>query len=212
MGEFNTQWSESWFRMTVAQTATDDVTGVEAGPAAADPEPFPKDEIFHILQNQRRRYVLRYLEGVEGQVQMRDIAEQVAAWEHDTTLDALTSNQRQRVYIALYQAHLPKLDEKGIIEYNQNRGIVERTARADQLTKYLDIPVSGSDDEEDAGTETPWEAYYLAASVLGSGLLVLTALNVSVFAGISNIVAGAAILTMFVLLTLGQVGERYLID
>lgn len=197
--------------MTVAQTATDSTAGVESGRAGEETEAFPKDEIFHILQNQRRRYVLRYLEGVEGKVQMRDIAEQVAAWEHDTTLDALTSNQRQRVYIALYQAHLPKLDEKGIISYNQNRGIVERTPRADQLTKYLDIPTAGHDDDGTAAG-TPWEAYYLGASVVGGLLLGLAALNVSIFAGVSHIVAGAVILTMFVFLTLGQVGERYLLD
>ena len=96
------------------------------------------DETFHILQNERRRRVLQYLAETEGPVQMPDIAEQIAAVEHDTTVHQLTSTQRQRVYIALYQSYLPKLADFGLITYNQNRGIVERTRAADQVMRYLD--------------------------------------------------------------------------
>ena len=60
---------------------------------------------------------------------MHDIAEQVAAWENETTVQALTSDELQRADIPLYQSHLPKLDEEGAIEYNKNRGIVENPAR-----------------------------------------------------------------------------------
>lgn len=98
-----------------------------------------KDDAFHILQNARRRAVLRYLaEHDEAKFVMRDIAEEVAAWEHDTTVQQLVSDERQRVYIALYQSHLPKLDEHGIIEYNQSRGIVEPTELTAAFEPYLD--------------------------------------------------------------------------
>lgn len=96
-----------------------------------------KDQVFHVLSVQRRRCVLRYLADHDGAVSMRDIAEQVAAWEHDTTVDDLRSDERQRVYIALYQTHLPKLDEYGIIDYNQPRGVVERTERAARFDQYV---------------------------------------------------------------------------
>uniref|UniRef100_UPI003F7B2881 DUF7344 domain-containing protein n=1 Tax=Halomicrococcus sp. SG-WS-1 TaxID=3439057 RepID=UPI003F7B2881 len=95
-------------------------------PSEETPTELPKDKIFHILQTQRRRDALRYLKANEGPVEMRALAEQVAAWENDTTVAALSSDERQRVYIALYQSHLPKLDEEGVIDYNQSRGIVER--------------------------------------------------------------------------------------
>ena len=198
--------------MTAAQAAMENVSAdtgtTEEGDARTE---FSKDEIFHVLQNKRRRDVLRYLEQIDGRVEMRDIAEQVAAWEHDTTVKALTSKERQRVYIALYQAHLPKLDEKGIIEYNQSRGYVERTPLADQLLPYLDVSVESEDDAEPETDEsTPWHAYYLATSALGTALLAVTATDVSVFAAVSDIVVGFVILTMFALLTVGQLGEQYL--
>ena len=197
--------------MTVAQT-TNDSTATLDERGADETEALPKDEIFHLLQNQRRRYVLQYLQEVDGTVEMRDMAEQVAAWEHDTTLQALTSDERQRVYIALYQAHLPKLDEKGVINYNQSRGIVEPTARVRQLTQYLQAPKSEEESEETADDtgSISWGSYYLSASIFGGILLFMTAFDVVPFASVSNIAAGAIILTVFVLLTVGQVGEETL--
>jgi hypothetical protein len=199
-------------KMTVAQTTNDSTSSLEDEQVAGTHEALPKDEIFHLLQNQRRRYVLQYLQEVDGTVEMRDMAEQVAAWEHDTTLQALTSDERQRVYIALYQAHLPKLNEKGVINYNQSRGIVEPTERIAQLTQYLDVSEEETDEStEDDDVAGSWGTYYLSASVFGGILLLVTAFDVAPFASISNIAAGAIILTVFVLLTLGQVAEETLL-
>lgn len=114
---------------TTAAPAGDDACETHHEAAACDEvaTSISKDDAFHLLQNARRRAVLRYLIEHEGtaRFRMRDIAEAVAAWEHDTTVQQLCSDERQRVYIALYQSHLPKLDEQGIIEYNQSRGVVE---------------------------------------------------------------------------------------
>lgn len=195
--------------MTVAQTETEETAAVETeSEEESGVTEFSKDDIFHILQNERRRNVLRYLADVEGQVEMRDVAEQVAAWEHNTTLESLTSVERQRVYIALYQSHLPKLDKMGVIDYNQSRGIVVRCPEADQLTRYLEV-----DDEEEAADEDAehaWENYYFGLSGVGTALLGLTAFEVSMFATLSPIAAGVIVLALFTLLTIGQFAEEHL--
>jgi hypothetical protein len=106
-----------------------------------------KDDAFHILQNARRRAVLRYvLESDQRSFVMGNLAEEVAAWEHETTVARLDSDQRQRVYISLYQAHLPKLADHGIVEYDQHRGVVEPTPLVRVLEPYLGNGLS--DDEE----------------------------------------------------------------
>ncbi|WP_254829355.1 DUF7344 domain-containing protein [Haloglomus salinum] len=123
-----------------------------------------KDDAFHILQNSRRRAVLRYLAAhdEEERFVMRDLAEEVAAWEHDTTVQQLVSDERQRVYIALYQSHLPKLDDHDIIEYNQSRGVVEPTELVDALAPYLDEGLHSDADltveEESESTEAQGES------------------------------------------------------
>lgn len=127
------------------------------------PETLAKDDVFHLLQNPRRRAVLRYLLGSDSEESvMRDVAEAVAAWEHNTSVRRLTSTERQRVYIALYQSHLPKLNEHDIIDYDQARGQITVRPLANVLAPYLgeelDAPqtlrttdAQGSSAESDSG-------------------------------------------------------------
>lgn len=111
-----------------------------------------KDDAFHILQNARRRAVLRYLLASDGRdpVEMGTLTEAVAAWEYDTTVGQLSSEQRQRVYIGLYQAHLPKLDNSGVIDYDRQRGTVVSTPLIQVLEPYLD---EGFGPDADVGTD-----------------------------------------------------------
>lgn len=98
-----------------------------------------KDLVFHLLQNSRRRAVLRYLiERDEDVLSMREVSEQVAAWEDDTTVARLSSDARQRVYIALYQSHLPKLHDSGVIEYDRDRGTLSPLPPLTVFEPYLD--------------------------------------------------------------------------
>jgi hypothetical protein len=116
-----------------------------------------KDDAFHLLQNARRRAVLRHLlehEDTERFV-MRDVAEEVAAWEHDTTVQQLVSDERQRVYIALYQSHLPKLDEHDIIDYNQSRGVIEPKPLIAAVEPYLEEGLHADDDLTVDDVESP---------------------------------------------------------
>ncbi|MDS0220965.1 hypothetical protein NDI54_06350 [Haloarcula sp. S1AR25-5A] len=134
--------------MSIAETTTEPATteteeSASDGSASEEPESddeLTRDDLFHVLQCRRRRLVLKYLHEYPGDepADMSDIAEHIAALEHDTTVDSLRSKQRQRVYIALYQSHLPKMDDAGVINYNQDRGLVEATALADSFDGYLD--------------------------------------------------------------------------
>lgn len=124
-----------------------------------------KDEIFEVLKNRRRRETLRYLMDADGMVTLSELAEQIAAWENDIDIATLNSAQRTRVYVALYQTHLPKMDGIGVIDYDQNRGNIELGETADVLKLYLDA---------DFGTDDTWHRRYIALSVTG-GVLALVA-------------------------------------
>ncbi|MCT9095674.1 hypothetical protein [Haloarchaeobius sp. HME9146] len=155
---------------------------------------FTKDDMFHLLQNRRRRSVLRYLQDTDGPVRMRDIAEQVAAWEHDTTVQRLTSKERQRVYIALYQSHLPALDDEGVIDYNQDRGIVERRPLAEELMPYLDDPTGTEEETAETDTDRDWTSYYLAATGVAAMLFLGTQLEL---VGLSSELLAVGMLALF---------------
>jgi hypothetical protein len=123
----------------------------------------PLDHVFEILKNQRRRYVLRYLRETEESVSMSDLAEQVAAWENDKSVEQLTSSERKRVYVGLYQCHLPKMDGMDVVEFNKPRGVIERGVNAPIVEQYLD-------QEED---EEEWERYFAGLSVMSVGVMML---------------------------------------
>lgn len=179
-------------------------------------ERLPKDQIFHLLQTQRRRDALRYLKHHDNPVEMRALAEQVAAWENDTTVAKLTSAERQRVYIALYQSHLPKLDEKGIIEYNQSRGVVERAARAERFDPYLEA--ESNRDEDPTATMAPrmdspsvpstrnvrWDRQYRRAGLVSALVLAGALLPVYPLSLISTYVWGIVVVGLFTLLSTAQ--------
>lgn len=99
--------------------------------------PLSNDVIFELLQVKRRRQVLRYLDDGDGTAEVGALAELIGAQENNKPERALSSNERKRVYIALYQCHLPKMDDAGVIDYTQARGTVELTDTADQLFPYL---------------------------------------------------------------------------
>lgn len=162
-----------------------------------------KDDTFHILQNERRRRVLQYLSDTESAVDMRDIAEQVAAWEHDTTVQQLTSDQRQRVYIALYQSHLPKLADFGLITYNRSRGVVERTPLADQIAWYLD---EENATEERTGSRDDWVRYYVGVTVLSLLLIGAVWLGVVPSALFSNVGLAVMITLLYAIVTAAMAG------
>ncbi|WP_115863543.1 DUF7344 domain-containing protein [Halorussus litoreus] len=151
-------------------------------------EPLSQDEVFEVLKSPRRRYALYYLRREGGESDLSDLTEQVAAWENETTVAALSTEQRKRVYISLYQTHLPKLDEANIVEYDRDEGVVRLADRASDVDIYL-----GNVSRE----QFPWDRYYLALVGI-SGVLVAAAwLEIAPFAAVPGLVLATVILIAF---------------
>lgn len=70
-------------------------------------------KVLSILADDRRRYALEYIaaQPVGKSVSLSDLAEVVAARENDCSIEEVTSTQRERTYIALYQQHSKPLSE-----------------------------------------------------------------------------------------------------
>jgi len=159
----------------VSQTAqpADDwgtVDAAEQTDEQVDDPDLPLDVTFEILKNERRRHVLEYVRSADETVTIGELAEHIAAIENDTTVQQLNAQQRKRVYIGLYQCHLPKMDDAGVVEFNQSRGLVELAPAATPLYAYLDV----DGDDDDAERSTSPRAYSLL--VFGSGVLFVAAL------------------------------------
>jgi len=146
------------------------------------------DLVFEILSNTRRRMVLYYLREYSGSATVQELASQIAALENEIPVSDLTRQQRKRVYVSLYQTHLPKLEQTGIIEYDDEREEVFLTDRVGEIDSYL-TPATGS--------EYSWQLHYLALSVIGGSLLVLSFAGAPVIETISSLVLGLALMIAF---------------
>jgi hypothetical protein len=121
-------------------------------------------------------------------IELTTLAEQVAAWENDTDIDEITEQQRKRVYVSLYQTHIPRLDEAGVIEYDSETGSVALTDDATAIDGYLDSP----DDS------FPWPTVYLFLAGASILLFALSSPQVGPVLDISETVIVAGIVIAFV--------------
>lgn len=105
-------------------------------PAGSDYE-LSKSEVFELLSADRRQAVLLHLDTIDGVAKLGELAEHIASKECNCTPAELSSQQRKRAYVGLYQCHLPKMADAGVIDYDSDRGTVELTDRSARLLKYL---------------------------------------------------------------------------
>lgn len=81
------------------------------------------DDVLAALADQRRRYALHYLRE-EQCASLAEIAEQIAAWEQDRSVDEVSDDTRAEIEIALFHQHLPQLREAGMIDYDEGSKIM----------------------------------------------------------------------------------------
>ncbi|MFC6987985.1 hypothetical protein ACFQJD_03280 [Haloplanus sp. GCM10025708] len=123
------------------------------------------DELFEVLSNRRRRYTLHCLKQAEAKtLPLRDVAEQVAAWEFGKTVEGLPYDERKTVHTALRQLHLPKMDDVDIVDFDKQRGTVELTDKAAEANLYLEVV---------EGRGIPWSLYFTLFSAC-SGLFLFS--------------------------------------
>lgn len=142
--------------------------------------PLTIDEIFEILKNSRRRLVLEHLEKADNPVKLNDLADQVTAIENDTDVSSITSAERKRVYVGLYQFHLPKMADMGVIEYDKDRGDVALTERGEKLYQRH---------EQEGSSDRPWHLAYLC--IAGGGVIAVIVSAITL-----NPVVGTALLSV----------------
>ena len=156
---------------------------------ATNQDRLTQDLVFDILSSARRRYLLYYLREADEPVHINELAEQVAAWENETDVEDLSSQQRKRVYVSLYQSHIPKLESAGIVDYDEESGLVSLTSRANRIDRFLD---GGS-------SEIPWQQFYIALAGVSLALVALVWLEVGIFGQIPATVVGLVVSVGFVI-------------
>jgi len=173
---------------TGAQIVESGTTAGSGGPS--DDRHLSTGVVFETLSSHRRRYTLHYLKQVDGSVTIRDLSEQIAAWENRIDRRAVTPKQRKRVYTALHQTHLPMMDRVGAVVYDKDRGTVTITADLQAFNVYLDVVPRD---------DIPWSQFYLALGSVLSALIVVAALGFAPFSYVGGFGYALFVATAFTL-------------
>ncbi|MCO8242738.1 MULTISPECIES: hypothetical protein [unclassified Haladaptatus] len=131
------------------QTTNDDggssrATASPAGPST-DVPPLSQDALFDALASRRSRYILHNLRSEDAPVTLDTIVDTVAAWEMDKSIDLVSDEHRRNVLMSLQHTQLPKLAMAGLVQYDEERGLIDKGIHADQADAYLDIAVARDD-------------------------------------------------------------------
>jgi hypothetical protein len=147
-------------------------------PGSVEPGAVDRETVFSILSNRRRRYVLHYLKRRGEPVDLGTLSVRIAAWENGCDPGNVTGKERKRVYTALHQSHLPKMDRSGVVRYDPDRGTIELTDAISAFDIYLDVVPR---------TELNWGEFYLGLGALGTLVAGLVALDVFPFTLLSPV-------------------------
>jgi|AntRauTorcE11898_2_1112593.scaffolds.fasta_scaffold01738_5 hypothetical protein len=134
------------------------------------------DEVFELLANQRRRFVLHYLRcKAEASVSLSTLSERVAGWENDAEPAELAYSERKSVRNSLHQFHLPKLADAGIVEYDD---------RASEISLQDPVVVDAYHTVAADGETVPQWTFVAGASAGAVGVLALAAIAADLVGGV----------------------------
>ncbi|WP_254764768.1 DUF7344 domain-containing protein [Natrinema marinum] len=157
-------------------------------------------ELFDVFSNARRRRAVQYLKRRGGSCDLAPLVEQVAAWENDIEPDDVTRTQRRRVYISLYQTHLPMLEDHGIVDWDPDGHEIELLPSEDQFEPYLDRQLEG---------DRSWHRFYASVTAVGVVAFALSSLAVGpLSAGLAPIVAVGLCLLVLILAAVQHLSRR----
>lgn len=151
-------------------------------------EGLSQDLIFDLLSNPRRRFILYYLRIASDSVKLPDLAKEIASWEYDTPIEELKDKEQKRAYVSLYQTHVPKLVEAGLVDYDTDDKTLRSTPKTYAIDNYL--PRNNHPDIR-------FDLIYIVLSIVGLIILIMGFSEASVFGAVSVDVAGVIILGLF---------------
>jgi hypothetical protein len=141
------------------------IFGATGGPDA-EPPAILDDEVYGLLENPRRRYLLYCLEHHDGEVSLSRAVDVVTAWEKECSVEEIRSTDRRCVYSALRRRHIPRLETENVVAFDQDAGTLSFDLDAEKATRWLFA---------DPGDR--WSKYYLGLAAVGGAFVLVDFLS-----------------------------------
>jgi hypothetical protein len=122
-----------------------------------------KIDAYGIVQNSRRRAIITVLNGMGGESCLREVVRRIAQIEAGGDYDRKLVKSIQ---VSLLQTHLPKMENAGIIEYDEASGSLRLLELPSDIKYHLEVVER---------RDVPWGTYYLILSLFGFTISLIVA-------------------------------------
>lgn len=117
------------------------------GSGSSNPDdPLEVDALLESLEHPRRRYLI-YAVAESTELALPDVAAQIVAWEEGVPLADAAEADRERAYVVMYHAHVPKLEREGVVAFDRGSETVRLGPNGRQALNALQA-IGGSKDAE----------------------------------------------------------------
>jgi len=126
--------------MSVVETVRDKLLGgIAVDWDRVQPIPLTQREIHDLLSSDRRRILVSVLvDDRDGTATLAELTQDIARIENGIPQnEEVTTRQRKRTYVSLYQTHLPKLEMHGVVEWDDDDNTIHATTAAVGLAKVV---------------------------------------------------------------------------
>lgn len=114
-----------------------------------EPVPLDPSTLHDLLRSQRRRDVIEYLTHNDTPTTVGELAQHVASLEYSKPPEELGAQERKRVYVSLYQSHLPALSDAGVVDFDKtfDPGVddTELTSRVNSVMAAANRELNGGE-------------------------------------------------------------------
>ncbi|ELY80577.1 hypothetical protein [Natrinema pallidum] len=145
-------------------------------------DPLEESDVFHILGNDRRRAIVQLLAEEGGQIDVSDVATEIAATESDTT--PVPNNLYKSVYVSLQQTHLPQLEEDAVIEYDSDAKTIQSGRHFEGVLRYVD----GHTTDHSRVLQ-----FHLGLCVFGLAIIALAGLDLPVISSVDPVLSSVLV-------------------
>ena len=95
------------------------------------------DTLLELCGNEHRRIVIGTLLDERRALTMRDLSEAIVEYNHHVPLREVSGETMTQLRIELHHLHVPKLVAAGLVEYDDDRELVEPTADLQEAAARL---------------------------------------------------------------------------
>lgn len=147
-----------------------------------------EDDIYGVLSNRRRRFVIHALKRKKEPVNIAELSAHITAWELGVDPEEVDYEDQRSVYSTLKRTHLPNLEEKNLVTVDKEEKAVRATSELESLDIYVEALNS---------KEIPWSLYYVGLAGVAIALLLAVKVEAPIFGALEPLEVGIFTVTAF---------------